>query len=142
MIPGEKTHPMRRNRKDENVMKRNPKRTLLAWLLTAAMLLSLLPTAALAAESYDECGFYQDSSGVTQYEPAVLNSDGVYEISNAGNLFWFAALVNGDTTQNSITEAVPDADAILLCDIDLNPGYVFDSAGRADSENAVYVIGR
>ncbi|MCD7927370.1 MAG: hypothetical protein LUF80_00670 [Oscillospiraceae bacterium] len=30
-------------------MKRNPKRTLLAWLLTAAMLASLLPAAALAA---------------------------------------------------------------------------------------------
>ncbi|MCD8376720.1 MAG: leucine-rich repeat protein [Oscillospiraceae bacterium] len=35
-------------------MKRNPKRTLLAWLLTAAMLLSLLPAAAFAASSETE----------------------------------------------------------------------------------------
>jgi|GEM_PF-7028447 len=29
------------------------------------------------------------------YEAAVLNADGVYEISNAGQLYWFAAQVNG-----------------------------------------------
>ncbi len=45
------------------------------------------------------------------YEPAVLNGD-LYEISNAGQLFWFAELVNNDTTGASFN-------AILTKDIDL-----------------------
>lgn len=31
----------------------------------------------------------------THYQSATLNADGVYEIANAGNLYWFAAKVNG-----------------------------------------------
>ncbi|MCD8004833.1 MAG: CAP domain-containing protein, partial [Oscillospiraceae bacterium] len=120
-------------------MSKHPKRTLLAWLLTFAILLSLLPTIVWAADTYDEYGFYTDSSGVIQYEPAVQNSDGVYEIASAGNLFWFAALVNGDTNQSGVTAAVSDADAVLLRDIDLNPGYTFDATGRAVADDPVYV---
>ncbi|MCD7757293.1 MAG: hypothetical protein LUH45_03900 [Clostridiales bacterium] len=75
--------------------------------------------------SYDDDGFCTNCGA---YEPAELNSDGYYEIDNAGNLFWFAALVNGystitvDETEvelEGITEAVPDAKAILTADIDL-----------------------
>ncbi|MCD8007750.1 MAG: hypothetical protein LUF68_02235, partial [Clostridiales bacterium] len=65
--------------------------------------------------SYDTDGFCTCGG----YQPATLNTDGVYEISNAGQLFWFASLVNGDTTQEGITAAVADADAILTTDIDL-----------------------
>ncbi|MCD8049108.1 MAG: carbohydrate-binding domain-containing protein [Clostridia bacterium] len=53
------------------------------------------------------------------YEAAAKNSDGVYEIANTGQLFWFAALVNGDTTQEGINYSVPGADGILTADIDL-----------------------
>ena len=44
---------------------------------------------------------------------------GVYQIKNVGNLFWFAALVNGNTNQEGITQAVPTANAVLTADIDL-----------------------
>ncbi len=53
------------------------------------------------------------------YQPAVLNGAGVYEISNAGQLFWFASLVNGDKTHAEFESKQPGADAILLQDIDL-----------------------
>lgn len=43
-------------------------------------------------------------------EAPKLNGNGVYEIANAGNMFWFARFVN---------EGNPEADAILLNDIDL-----------------------
>ena len=47
-----------------------------------------------------------------QYEPAVLNSDGYYEIDSTEKLFWFAAVVNegyGDTPQNR------SANALVTC---------------------------
>ena len=45
------------------------------------------------------------------YEPATLNEDGYYEISNAGQLYWFARLVNIDGQMA--------VNAILMADIDL-----------------------
>ncbi|MCD8132697.1 MAG: hypothetical protein LUE19_02450 [Clostridiales bacterium] len=53
------------------------------------------------------------------YEPAVKNSDGVYEISNGGQLFWFAALVNGDTTNADFESQDTSASAVLTDTIDL-----------------------
>ncbi|MCD7736826.1 MAG: Ig-like domain-containing protein [Lachnospiraceae bacterium] len=70
-----------------------------------------------ANHQYDDCGFCRYCGA---YEPADTDSDGVYQIENAGNLYWFAALVMGDTSQENITEKVPNANAVLLCDIDLN----------------------
>ena len=50
------------------------------------------------------------------YEPAVWKEEnGRYEIGNAGQLFWFAELVNGSGGQ----EADPGASAVLTADIDL-----------------------
>lgn len=47
------------------------------------------------------------------YEPAVdSNSDGYYEIGNAGQLFWFAAHVNADNNNRR-------TNAVLTADIDL-----------------------
>ena len=64
-------------------------------------------------------GHQYDADGVCTlcggYQPAELNGD-VYEISNAGQLFWFAGLVNGTlegTTQNVA------ANAVLTTNIDL-----------------------
>ena len=53
------------------------------------------------------------------YQPATLNGN-TYEISNAGQLFWFASLVNGDISQEGIAVAVADADAMLTANIDLD----------------------
>ena len=60
------------------------------------------------------------------YEPAVLNSQGVYEISNGGQLFWFAQKVNGGSTS---------ANGKLKCDVNLNPGYVFHENGTVTKDN-------
>ena len=45
---------------------------------------------------------------------------GYYKIGNPGQLAWFACLVVGDTSQSSITEAVPNAKAVLTADIDVS----------------------
>lgn len=53
------------------------------------------------------------------YQPAVLNSD-VYEISNAGMLYWFASLVNGDKTHADFDSQNGGANAVLVKDITVN----------------------
>ena len=50
------------------------------------------------------------------FEPATLNEDGVYEIGNAGQLYWFADKVNNDY------ENFGSANAILTADIVVNEG--------------------
>ena len=50
------------------------------------------------------------------YQPAVL-ADGRYEISNAGQLFWFAALVNGDNIHAEFAEQDLSANGVLNADI-------------------------
>ena len=57
------------------------------------------------------------------YQPADYNeSTGSYEIGNGGQMFWFAALVNGDGEHTWIQEAKPDAHGALVSDISLkNP---------------------
>ena len=63
--------------------------------------------------SWDDNGFcrYNDSHYA---EPEQVN--GVYQIENAGQLYWFAAQVNG--------EKITDADAVLTADITVNKGDV------------------
>ncbi len=50
------------------------------------------------------------------FEPATLNEDGVYEIGNAGQLYWFADKVNNDY------ENFGSANAILTANIVVNEG--------------------
>ena len=52
------------------------------------------------------------------YEPAVLNSDHVYEIGNAGQLYWFADKVNKEFYGN--------ANAVLTADIVVNKNVLND----------------
>ena len=53
------------------------------------------------------------------YQPATdENNDGVYEIGNAGQLYWFAALVNGT---NGLTQDL-GAKAVLTVNITVNSG--------------------
>ncbi|MBQ8574965.1 MAG: hypothetical protein IJ447_02830 [Clostridia bacterium] len=74
---------------------------LISILLVLAMLLSMAPLSLTASAAPD-----------TDYT-------GYYKITNAGNLAWFACLVVGDTSQSGITEAEPDAKAVLTADIDI-----------------------
>lgn len=69
--------------------------------------------------NYDENGFCKSCGA---YQPAYLNSDGVYEIGNAGQLFWFASLVNGDRTHADFDSQNGAANAILVKDIVVNDG--------------------
>lgn len=82
-----------------------------------------------------------------EYQHATLNNNGVYEISNAGQLFWFASLVNGDNTHADFEEQNVSANAVLTVDIDLEGrewtpiGYYTDSnrlnvySGKFDGQN-------
>lgn len=69
--------------------------------------------------NYDENGFCKSCGA---YQPAYLNSDGVYEISNAGQLFWFASLVNGGRTHADFDSQNGAANAVLVKDIVVNDG--------------------
>ena len=82
------------------------------------------------AHSYDNgicsvCGGYQE---------AVAASDGTYEIGNAGQLFWFASLVNGTLTDG--TEQNTAANAVLTADIMLNKELPWTPIGN---ESTIYV---
>ena len=59
-------------------------------------------------------------------EPAVQNAEGTYEIGNAGQMYWFAGLVNG--TLESV-EQKRSANAVLTADIVLNK-HVLNDAGE------------
>lgn len=69
--------------------------------------------------NYDENGFCTNCGA---YQPAYLNSDGVYEIGNAGQLFWFASIVNGDRTHADFDSQNGAANAVLVKDIVVNDG--------------------
>ena len=51
------------------------------------------------------------------YQLAEKNENGVYEISNAGQLFWFAALVNGEKYHADFSEQDLSANGVLNADI-------------------------
>jgi hypothetical protein len=79
---------------------------------------------------FDDKGFCVNNCGAG-YEPALLNADGYYEINNAGNLYWFAQLVNID--------GVTNANAILMNDIDLEnrvwyPIGLYDDIAKENGE--------
>ena len=72
------------------------------------------------------------------YQPATLNADAQYEIGNAGQLYWFAAMVNG--TLAGVTQNV-SANAILTADITVNKNLLasisIDEWGEATAKNNV-----
>ena len=76
-------------------------------------------------------GYQQAALTNDQYD---INGDGkkdnVYEISNAGQLYWFAALVNGKLPD---TEKNANANAILKEDIIVNSGVVDGVLGKDTS---------
>ena len=123
-------------------MKTNKKlKALLSSLLAICLILGMLPMGAISAFAADGSAFTADGcAGANQngfcsecdgYEAPKLvegvydvNDDGTkdnaYEISNAGQLYWFASQVNGGNNQ---------INGVLTCDITVNPG-VFDSDGN------------
>lgn len=74
---------------------------------------------------FDSNGFKICSwCGAEAYEPAVYNaSQNCYEISNAGQLYWFAGLVNGDASvcTDDVTQN-KSANAVLMKSITVNEG--------------------
>ena len=81
--------------------------------------------------SYDSKGFCTECGA---YEPASKSGD-TYQISNAGNLFWFAALVNGDDSKAVFDAQDKSADAVLTQNIDL-AGHDWTPIG---GEQSIYV---
>ena len=84
----------------------------------------------ITALTYDENGFAHGSK-MDYYEPAKV-SNNVYQIANAGNLYWFASLVNGDNTHIIDKDSFSknsEANAVLTTDITLNEG-VLDANGN------------
>ena len=83
--------------------------------------------------SFDDNGFCSDCGG---YQPAVYNSEsGYYEISNIGQLFWFAGLVNGNLEDG--TEQNTRANGRLIADINLS-GYNWFPIGQySDNSDAI-----
>ena len=71
---------------------------------------------------YDNNGFCTICNG---YQPATKNTQDCYEIGNAGQLYWFAALVNGT---DGLTQNL-GANAVLTADITVNTGDVANCGG-------------
>ena len=67
--------------------------------------------------------------GDKRYQQATLNESGEYEIGNAGQLYWFAGLVNG--TLDGVTRN-KSANAVLTNNITVNEG-VLDINGNPNS---------
>ncbi len=73
-------------------------------------------TDGVCDECGDECTHEDFVNGFCRngcYESAQLNNEGYYEISNAGQLYWFAEQVNSGTD---------DINGKLMADIVVNPG--------------------
>ena len=80
--------------------------------------------ASKAVHNYDDNGFCTNENAegglCDAFQPAVYNEEkGYYEISNAGQLYWFAGLVNG--TLDGVAQNA-SANAILTKDIVVNEG--------------------
>lgn len=108
-------------------MKKKSSKRVVATLLVACMTLAVCPISAMAADvteptgkiitpkadneehvvAYNEFGFAEDGT----YQPAVKAWDGVYEISNVGQLYWFAQQVNSGNT---------DINGRIMADLDMS----------------------
>lgn len=94
--------------------------------------------AVKAAHTFDANGFCSVCNG---YEPAsVLFDEDNYayiaQIGNAGQLFWYAKNYSEGTIDGDGDGYGDNAGAILLNDIDLNPGYTFYSDGSYSTDDS------
>ncbi len=95
--------------------------------------------ASKVVHNYDDNGFCTNENAegglCDAFQPAVYNEEkGYYEISNAGQLYWFAGLVNG-TLDGAMQNA--SANAILTADIDLNIGATINKDGTYESPDVL-----
>ena len=79
-----------------------------------------------SVHDFDDNGFCIKAD-CSACQPAALD-DGVYQISNAGQLYWFAEKVNGGEY---------DADAVLMTDITINTG-VLGADGSLNGEGSSF----
>ena len=104
-------------------MKKTNARIFTGILLSAVLLIAMIGTLAFAASAADgdACASTANCTGTYEngictecdaYEPATLNAEGYYEIGNAGQLYWFAAQVNGGSS---------DINGVLTDDIEISP---------------------
>lgn len=117
----------------------NKKITQFRWFAATLMLVAAMVMPSTAwAQSYDTNGFGSDESD--PYQPATLTTDkydidgdgqkdNVYEIGNAGQLYWFAGLVNGTL---SGVEKNLSANAVLTTDITVNKNVLKADGTPAD----------
>ncbi|MGN0484952.1 MAG: hypothetical protein ACI4HI_15520 [Lachnospiraceae bacterium] len=92
------------------------KKRILSIVLTLCMVLMLVPATVFADE-------------ITPTIPQT-DTDGVYQISKAAELYWFAGLVNGTLTDG--TEQNTSASAVLTADIVVNTGVLKADGTLAD----------
>ena len=72
-----------------------------------------------------------------EYEPAVLSGD-TYQIGNGGQMFWLAALINGDKTHAEFEKRNTYAKGILTADISLESREwkpIYDLNGSLDGQS-------
>lgn len=111
------------------------------WNIDVAKAAESSADTAVDAHNYDEDGFCIDKN-CDAYEPAVLTTDKydlngddakdeVYEIGNAGQLYWFAALVNGDKGLTSDMYA----NAVLTDDIVVNENVIVNGELAEDTSD-------
>ena len=76
---------------------------------------------------------YENS--ITATKPSVGDGfeNNPYQISTAAELYWFAALVNGDTTVSDVTAANKAACAVLMNDITVNENVLKEDGTPADN---------
>ena len=115
---------------------------ILSLVLALMIVVGLVPMNVLTASAADEIAC-ESTSGCTGtydngfctvcdgYQVPSQNANGYYEISNAGNLYWFTYKVETNLKAN----------AILTADIDLNPGYVFASDGTVTKDGVTVTEG-
>lgn len=104
-------------------------------LLCLCMVLPCLPVSVFAAgEAETDCtvdgcgGHYENgfcTADGTHYQAAEKNAGGYYEISNAGQLYWFAAQVNGgEWSLNGKLTADITVNENLVKSFEFDKGYI------------------
>lgn len=112
---------------------------MLALTVSAGPTRSATPTEPMAgsttenaqSSSHDGSHVYENGfcTLCDKYQPATQKGEGIYEIANAGQLFWFAALVNGDNTHAEFDSPDRTVSAVLTADINIPEGMTWTPIG-------------
>ncbi|MBO7341574.1 MAG: hypothetical protein J6U87_02720, partial [Clostridia bacterium] len=114
-----------------------------ALLLAAVLVVSLAGALCLPADAALSCDHVEtEKNGFCSVEncdgcePPVLNSDGVYEIANAGQLYYFKNVIlqqkaQGDVVRAKLTAHIVMIEGLLVETGDVNPEHLQNGALRA-----------